>query len=83
MRKVIRFCSMVFALGLITPTVSASLISTDLTITGTAEFSIADSVSVIGSASQRADINAIIGGNSLLTAVNDVTPVGTNPLGEY
>jgi hypothetical protein len=72
---------MVFALGLITPTVSASLISTDLSITATAGLSLADSVSAIGSASQRADINAIFGGNSLLTTVNDVTPVGTNPLG--
>jgi len=81
MRKVIRFCSIVFALGLITPTVSASLITSDLSITGTAGLSLIDSAPTTGSASQSADISAIIGGTSSLTTINNLTPTGANSLG--
>lgn len=62
MRKVMRFCSILCALIFIAPTVTASLITSDLTITGNVEFDTGMSTSATGNATQNADMLLVIGG---------------------
>ncbi len=81
MRKVIRFCSILCALIFIAPTVTASLISPDLMISGNVEFDMVNSSSATGNASQNADMSLVIGGGTTLTSIANVTPTGVNPLG--
>ena len=81
MRKVMRFCSILCALIFIAPTVTASLITSDLTITGNVEFDTAMSTSATGNATQNADMLLVIGGATSGTSIANVTPTGVNPLG--
>lgn len=81
MRKVIRFCSILCALIFIAPTVTATLIASDLTITGNVEFDTLLSASATGNASQNADMSLVIGGATSNTSIANVTPTGANPLG--
>ena len=81
MRKVIRFYSILCALIFIAPTVTASLISPDLMISGNVEFDTVNSSSATGNASQNADMSLVIGGGTTLTSIANVTPTGANPLG--
>jgi hypothetical protein len=81
MRKLTKFCSIICAFGLVMPTATASLIASDLTITGAVEFDTVNSTAPIGNASQSAEMSSIIGGVTTITTVNNVTPTGANPLG--
>lgn len=81
MRKVMRFCSILCALIFIAPTVTASLITSDLTITGNVEFDTGMSTSVTGNATQNADMLLVIGGATSGTSIANMTPTGVNPLG--
>ena len=80
MRKVIRYCSVLCALIFIAPTVTASLISPDLMISGNVEFDTVNSSSATGNTSQNADMSLVIGGATTLTLIANVTPTGANPL---
>jgi len=81
MRKLIKFCTIICAFGLVMPTATASLIASDLTITGAVEFDTVNSTAPTGNASQSADMASIIGGVTTMTTVNNVTLTGANPLG--
>jgi hypothetical protein len=80
MRKVLRFCSILCAFSLIAPTVTAGLIPLDISITGNAELDTNDSASTTGNASQNANMSLVIGGNTTLTSIANLTPTGANPL---
>jgi hypothetical protein len=80
MRKLLKFCSILCAFSLIAPTVTAGLIPLDISITGNAEIDTIDSASATGNASQNADMSIIVGGNTTLTSIANLTPTGANPL---
>ncbi|ARD43170.1 PEP-CTERM sorting domain-containing protein [Colwellia sp. PAMC 21821] len=81
MRKIIRICSILCALVFITPTATASLITSDLNITGNVEFDTVNSTFTTGNATQNADMSLVIGGGTSLTTIANITPTGVNPLG--
>lgn len=80
MRKIISFCFILCAFTFITPTATASLITSDLNINGNVTLG-ADSLETTGNAIQFADMTFIQGGGTIQTTINNVTPAGTNPLG--
>lgn len=80
MRKLIRLFCILCGLSLITPTVTASLIHSDLTITAKTSFDI-NSLLAGGNASQNGELSRFIGGINTLSTVTNTTVVGDNPLG--
>lgn len=80
MHKLIRLFFLLCGLSLITPTVTASLIHSDLTITANTLFDI-NSLSAGGSATQNAELSRFIGGVSTLSTVTNTIVSGDNPLG--
>lgn len=84
MRKIISFCSILFAFTFVTPMAKASLITSDLNITGNVEFDIGtpgDPLNATGNASQTAIMTFMQGLGTTQTTINNVTPTATNPLG--
>ena len=61
---------------------NAIIIPIDLQISGQVNFSVADSAEIVGNATQNATMTLTNAGASTVTTVANITPTGSNPLGD-